>query len=157
MVSDEVRRAPNYDYFRARLREPWLLARAVVVEVDGEVIDLAVPVGGHRLAGYVVVDDFPSARCVLHQLARHDGFPHLVASGDHWDVPCHVAWGKPEPSVPRDDASEFEHMMGEVRAGRLYGYADAAIRAFLRGAYARAPQSWLSTLWQLVRIEQERP
>jgi hypothetical protein len=83
-----VQDALNYQYFMDRLDDPGLLARAVVTE-DG---DLAVPVGGKRLGGYVSTATRAAARHLIRDLATRPGDfprPRLNPEADGWVV----EWG----------------------------------------------------------------
>ena len=110
-----VQDALNYRFYRDRLDDPGLLDRAIVTE-DG---DLAVPVGGKRLGGYVVADTRAAARRLIRQMAARPGeFPGIRLYGGYdWLI----EWG-PELDWRGDD---------EV-AGRYFGYSEAAIAAYGR-------------------------
>src|SRR5260370_15706096 len=58
-------------YYKARLEDPSLLDRAVLIAGL-----LAVPVGGKRRGGYVGLEDFETSEKAIGRLARIEGFPH---------------------------------------------------------------------------------
>lgn len=116
-----VQDALNYRFYRDRLDDPGLLDRAIVTE-NG---DLAVPVGGKRLGGYVVTDTRAAARCLIRQMAARPGeFPGIRLYGGYdWLI----EWG-PELDWRGND----EHPEDYVAAGRYFGYSEAAVAAFSR-------------------------
>jgi hypothetical protein len=117
-----VQDALNYRFYLDRLDDPGLLDRAVITE-DG---DLAVPVGGKRLGGYVAADTRAAGRRLIRQLAtRPDEFPDLRLVCYY---PWVVEWG-PELDWRGDDDG---HPEDYAAAGRYFGYSEAAVAAYGR-------------------------
>jgi hypothetical protein len=116
-----VQDALNYRFFMDRLEDPGLLDRAIVTE-DG---DLAVPVGGKRLGGYVVTYTRAAARRLIRQMAaRPAEFPGIrLYGGGDWLI----EWG-PELDWREND----EHPEDYVAAGRYFGFSEAAVAAYGR-------------------------
>ena len=117
-----VQDALNYRFYMDRLDDPGLLDRAVITE-DG---DLAVPVGGKRLGGYVSTDTRAAARRLVRQLAgRPDEFPAArLVPGYYWLVEWgpELDWRGNDDDIPED----------YVAAGRYFGFSEAAIAAYAR-------------------------
>ena len=117
-----VQDALSYRFFRDRLDDPGLLDRAVITE-DG---DLAVPVGGKRLGGYVQADSRAAGRRLVRQLAARPGeFPDVrLYRGDGWLIEWgpELDWRGNDDDIPED----------YVAAGRLFGFSEAAIAAYGR-------------------------
>ena len=115
-----VQDALNYRFYLDRLDDPGLLDRAVITE-DG---DLAVPVGGRRLGGYVGVDTRAAGARLVRQLAaRPAEFPDArLLRGDGWLV----EWG-PELDWRGNDGDIPEDY---VAAGRYFGFSEAAVAAY---------------------------
>jgi hypothetical protein len=108
---------PNWKYLKERLSDISLLKRSVVV-CDGE--DLAVPVGGNRRGGYVVLDTLRRCRQAVRQLRHSPGFPNLrIVDGRPHQHMHSVEWGDPQPH-------------GDVHRGRYFGYSEKVIQRFLR-------------------------
>jgi hypothetical protein len=117
-----VQDALNYRFYMDRLDDPGLLDRAMVTE-DG---DLAVPVGGKRLGGYIGVDTRAAGARLVRQLAaRPDEFPAArLLRGDGWLVEWgpELDWRGNDDDIPED----------YVAAGRNFGYSETAIAAYGR-------------------------
>ena len=115
-----VQDALNYRFYKDRLDDLSLLDRAVVTE-DG---DLAVPVGGSRLGGYVPVTTRAVGRRLMAQLAaRPEDFPDArLFRGDGWLI----EWG---PVL--DWRESDEHPEDYIAAGLYFGYSHAAITAYV--------------------------
>src|SRR5258708_5231936 len=73
----EALKHPNWDYMEQRLEDPKLLERAVPIVSGGIVVDIAVPVGGKRRGGYVVLPSMRACREAYRQLTGKPGFPNL--------------------------------------------------------------------------------
>ncbi|PAZ16590.1 hypothetical protein CLM62_06470 [Streptomyces sp. SA15] len=84
-------------WYRERLDDPALLDACVVVVIE-ESRYLAVPVGGKRRGGYILLDDTNHLEQLRDALKDRDGFPSVrVRWSRHPDV-CHsIAWGDPHP------------------------------------------------------------
>ncbi|AZK97103.1 MULTISPECIES: DUF6302 family protein [Streptomyces] len=123
----------EYAYFRDRLSDPTLLARAVTLYGRrGEW--LAVPVGGVRRGGFVSCPDVVLAVDVRALLMGRGGFPGVRMRWSEDRDTCHtVVWGERAPGVDDDEV-----------LGRFYGYSEDAIAGFV-GVLSRAVHSALST------------
>jgi hypothetical protein len=114
----------NLDWFRERLADLSLLdrSRAVILELDGW-REIAVPVGGTRLGGYISCGTVRDAKEIMRQLEPYpDLFPHLRFEYSVWrDVAHVIAWG---PIPPEDN----------VERGRFYGYREDVIRSESSGS-----------------------
>lgn len=119
------------------LADSELLRRAVVVTGG----NIAVPVGGSRRGGFVPVQGAETAENVARGLALVEGFPHpwVTLAEDPQDTMDSVHWGETVPDYPDDmDASDAEWARSDVQAGRIYGYTDAAIHAWVARYYSPA-------------------
>jgi hypothetical protein len=131
-----MRRLINWDYFKERLWDLSLLARAVpAYEDEEEAWGVAIPVGGKRRGGYVATNDLRRCRQAVIQLGGNPGFPNLRINEDlrvdpgYWGPEHHLCWGDPEPVDDGSTASTFE-------CGRYYGYSERAIHRYAaKGAY----------------------
>jgi transcriptional regulator with XRE-family HTH domain len=121
-------RATAGAWYRDRLADPTLLDRALAVDVD-PAGDLAVPVGGQRRAGTVVVPGVKEAARLVLVLEEHPGFPSprvsLVPGVGGRGVM--VRWGEDEPPVPGQDASVYARARWAAECGELYGYSGTAV------------------------------
>jgi hypothetical protein len=118
-------------YFTERLEDPSLIDRAVVVPGD-----LAVPVGGKRRGGWVRADSHEDAEVMFALLYNHDdddGFPDLRMESS--DGNALVVWGHGVPYAPLDGDAPLAWAIWEVTCGRVYGYREDKIRAFLIKLY----------------------
>jgi Family of unknown function (DUF6302) len=114
---------PNFDYMKERLEDPSLLERAVPIVSGGIVMDLAVPVGGKRRGGYVVLPSMRACREAHRQLTGKPGFPNLRINKGTEECPHNVAWGGTEPE-------------GDLERGRYFGYSERAVLSFVLQANA---------------------
>ena len=115
-------------WYLARLEDPEPLERAVVLDSGL----LAVPCGGPRRAGSVLVASADEARRVAVLLTGREGFPAVRVAPPSTEKPGEmlVRWG----------AQPARHT---VRAfGEFYGYAHDAIQDFLRGRKGVTRDSW---------------
>lgn len=122
------RTAYERQWYMARLEDPSVLASAVVLDSGL----LAVPVGGPRRAGSVLVASADEARRVALLLTGRDGFPAVRVAPPSTERPGEmlVRWG----AVPaRQTVAAF---------GEFYGYAHDAIADFLRGRKGVTRDSW---------------
>jgi hypothetical protein len=121
----EARTAYERAWYLARLEDPEVLGRAVVLPSGL----LAVPCGGPRAAGSVLAASQEEARQIVSLLRGRPVFPllriDLVSPGE-----IMVRWGA---QLPRRSARA---------AGQFYGYADDAIRDFLAGNPGIRRDSW---------------
>jgi hypothetical protein len=106
-------------WYRAHLADPGLAARGVALEAE-----LAVPLGGTRRGGYIVVVDSESAQAAIKKLRRRAGFPDLRYEPGRDGAPDLVRWGEPEPPPPSAAAPVWAHQQHTRRLARLYGYTE---------------------------------
>lgn len=125
-VSDET------SWYQDRLENPELLDQAVDTSAG-----LAIPVGGTRRGGYVSVEDAKHGQEVIGQLSTQDGFPNvrLIPSDDDEAMDV-VRWGDNEPALPAFDDSDLAWARSDVDAGRMYGYREEAIRAYVADSWS---------------------
>lgn len=127
-----VQDAFNYLFYMDRLKNPGLLDHAVVTEDN----DLAVPVGGTRIGGYVSADTRAAGKRLVRQLAaRPADFPDArLVLVDGW---C-VEWG---PYLDwRGCGCGCGHPEDYVAAGRYFGYTEAAIAEYAQMVALRSVQ-----------------
>ncbi|MFF3367089.1 DUF6302 family protein [Streptomyces misionensis] len=112
----------------ARLANPELLSRAVVIELGDGDSCLAVPLGGSRVAGQVKVRGWGPALAVLEALDGRPGFPYLrddgfhgVGDDDRGDEPRAIVWGL-------HVGFRTDH---GARAARMWGFHDAGVDAYV--------------------------
>jgi hypothetical protein len=120
-LADAVDEDGDASYYRDRLDDRSLIeAAAVIIYMDGLPL-IAVPVGGHRLGGFLPVPDIMTGLTVRRLLAEDTGYPQVRVRWSPYFDACHgVEWGARAPAQEDD----------EVR-GRFYGYSAEAIRRFL--------------------------
>jgi hypothetical protein len=106
-------------WYLAHLEDRSLARRGVEIEAE-----LAVPVGGTRRGGYVLVVDEPAAQAALKKLRRRVGFPDLRYEPGVDGEPGRVRWGEPEPPPPTAAAPVWAHQQHTRRLARLYGYTE---------------------------------
>ena len=105
------------EYYAQRLAEPWLLDKAVLLDVEANGTPFAVPVGKLRRGGHLEFLDKSEAKKALGLLKSCEGFPNLrIISLSLW-------WGDPAPFQGCDYA---EPICGVV-LGLYYGYKPKAI------------------------------
>jgi hypothetical protein len=113
-------------WFIAHLADPRLAARGVALEAE-----VAVPLGGTRRGGYVVVVDGASAQAAMKKLRKRQGFPDLRYEPGRDGAPDKVRWGEAEPGGPDPDAPLWMQKAHERRVARFYGYSEAACYALI--------------------------
>jgi hypothetical protein len=119
-------------YYRSILEDPSLADNGAEIteEKTGELIDVAIPVGGKRKGGYLecpLCDE--AARGLIERLRNHGGFPNVrLESGS-----AHVAWGEPIPG--HGDTGASEEMI--IARGRYFGYRESAIKDFVKASKRR--------------------
>ncbi len=108
-------------YYKAMLDDPTLAdsAAALTDEHTGEIMDIAIPVGGKRKGGILEMSLKPEyAKKVADMLRSNPGFPNARVMYD-----CHVVWGETPPGDARHmDAATV------IARGRHFGYSEKAIR-----------------------------
>lgn len=126
----------NLGWYRQRLDDiDLLLGSTVLVDTD-----LAVPVGGRRRSGEVILYDDDDAEVVARNLRNREGFPDArVEPGDE-EFPTRVFWGEPLPELPDPAASDLEWACHSVRTGRQFGYRDGAIEEYLTFEFPESPE-----------------
>lgn len=106
------------DYYAERLAEPWLLDKAVLLDLEASQAPLAVPVGKLRRGGHIEFLDKREATRALKLLTGRDGFPNLrIGKG------CTVRWGDPVPFCGCDYCDPICSMI----LGLYYGYKPEVI------------------------------
>ncbi|MFH8934129.1 DUF6302 family protein [Streptomyces griseosporeus] len=111
--------AMDYEYMRARLEDPSVLAQSVAVQVFRLPL-IAVAVGGPRLGGYLSVDPVAVAMAIRDLLTGRPCFPDVRVSWSPYLDSCHVVeWGGPPP------------LHNDAERGRFYGYSAEAISKYL--------------------------
>jgi len=124
-----VARPRNWSWLAARLEDPGLLRRGVVV-----LGEIAVPVGGKRRGGFVFVAGRAEGKRVIAAIRGVPGFPRprLVVPRRYAAT---VRWGDAAPVSPGVTASDLEWARHDLAAGRYHGYTERAIRRFLVQGY----------------------
>lgn len=114
------------DYYEQRLDDLSLLERSVPV------FSLtAVPVGGKRRSGCVSFGNSDTAAAAA-MLLHGDGFPNVrVEWSDRADTANVIEWGDELPDLPAFDATEDDWEQYDLTCGRLYGYREDVIAAFV--------------------------
>jgi Family of unknown function (DUF6302) len=139
------RRVAHDEYFRERLAEPWLLARAVFVNVEGDEQVVAVPVGRLRRGGQMEFLDKRKAEKTMKRLTGNKGFPNLrviIHRLERGKPPrlFELRWGDPPPF----DGCDYLEPICALLLGLHYGYKNPAIAELVvnymklpRRAYSR--------------------
>ena len=109
--------ARTIDYYAQRLAEPWLLRKAVLLDVDANETPFAVPVGGLRRGGHIEFLRKSEAQKALNLLKTCEGFPNL------WIVSNTLCLGDPVPFQGCDYTEPFCALF----LGIYYGYKPEAI------------------------------
>lgn len=103
------------NYYRTRLDDPSLLDRAILVQCS-----FAVPCGGKRRSGSVTIGMEHAAALLDQMLDRPQEFPSPRVETGATQFVAVVEWGQEVPPA----ATEQER-------GRMYGYSEAAVNAYL--------------------------
>jgi hypothetical protein len=104
------------DYWMERLAEPWLLQRAVLLDVRANETPLAVPVGVRRRGGHIEGIHPQDAKKAVALLQNAPGFPNPRIEGTPGYL--ELRWGDPVPFGGCDYYSPFCGAM----LGIYYGY-----------------------------------
>lgn len=123
-------RASEAAWYHARLQNPELLCLAR--DFRGW---LAVPVGGARKSGSIVVAERLHGARVVEELKRQpDLFPNprLHRYDPPHDAFIEVVWGEPQPEPPSLDAPDAAWEKFWTVVGRSYGYREELVAAFAR-------------------------
>lgn len=129
------RDAYDFEYYDQRLVDTWLLEKSIAVRIL-RMPFLAVPVGGPRRGGYLVVPCFCFGFTVRDLLLEQPGFSNVrLRLASYPDAGPVVEWGERSPTLwgQRDD----------LTLGRFYGYSEDAIARFTnrRAGTPRGPQT----------------
>jgi hypothetical protein len=126
----------EYLWYSTRLADPGLLDLAVVIPLKNGVRMFAVPVGGSRRGGHVLLAYTHQARIVCKFLTGRPGFPNPRLELTDEPGMCQVVlWGDPEPTLPDRDAEWEVWREYEREKGRYYGYREDQIEAFVERRY----------------------
>jgi Family of unknown function (DUF6302) len=109
--------ARTIEYYAQRLAEPWLLDKAVLLDVEANETPFAVPVGKLRRGGHIEFLDRIEAKKAFSLLKTCDGFPNLRI------ISCTLWWGDPAPFRGCD----YTEPICAVVLGLYYGYKPEAI------------------------------
>jgi Family of unknown function (DUF6302) len=105
------------EYFAQRLAEPWLLDKAVLLDVEANETPFAVPVGELRRGGHIEFLKKSEAKKALSLLKSREGFPNLRI------ISCTLWWGDSAPF----DGCDYTEPICAVLLGLYYGYKPEAI------------------------------
>lgn len=119
--------ASGVSYFMERLADKSLLDNALVVHLQYNVCELAVPTGGRRRGGAACVSFREEAKELQLALRGVAGFadPRIVPQrgiGPYW-----IEWGEPMELHVR----YWHDYVAHVRIGQHFGYSDVAINQFI--------------------------
>lgn len=120
----------DVEWYLERLDDLTLLTWAVPLTSVGS-SSWAVPVGGKRRSGCVDWALPGQGERIRKFLAGQEGFPDLRVGHDLEEGGGMVRWGLAEPRTPPWDAPDLEWARIPVIEGRLYGYSEQAIEAFV--------------------------
>lgn len=127
----------SVDWYLDRLKDLGLLLGAVPLTPAGPPM-WAVPVGGSRRGGCVMWANPGDGERVADLLAGRVGFPGLRVGHDPEGDGGMVRWGEAEPPHPSWEAPDLDWVQVNVAEGRLYGYRESAIRAFIANRWGAA-------------------
>jgi hypothetical protein len=109
--------ARTIDYYEQRLAEPWLLDKAVLLDVEANETPLAVPVGKLRRGGHIEFLSRREAKKAFGLLKRYEGFPNLRITS------YTLIWGDPVPF----QGCDYTEPVCALVLGLYYGYKPEAI------------------------------
>src|ERR1700687_805320 len=109
--------ARTIEYYAQRLAEPWLLNKAVLLDVEANETPFAVPVGQLRGGGHIEFLGRSEAKKAFRLLKTFDGFPNLRI------ISCTLWWGDPAPF----QGCDYTEPICAVVLGLYYGYKPEAI------------------------------
>lgn len=118
------------DWYLDRLEDLGLLLAAIPLTPAGS-SRWAVPVGGSRRGGCVMWALPDQGDRIADLLAGRAGFPDVRVGHDLEEGGGMVRWGEGDPSTPAPDAPDLDWVRVIVTEGRIYGYREIAIRAFI--------------------------
>ncbi|HTC62452.1 MAG TPA: DUF6302 family protein [Candidatus Saccharimonadales bacterium] len=117
-------------HYRSILEDSSLAEQGIPItdEETGDIVDVAIPVGGKWKSGYLEIPlADKAAERIIEYMQDIAGFENARLEGGG-----HVAWGEPIPGTGEDLSEEMI-----ITRGRLFGYREDAIRKAVKASKHR--------------------